>query len=258
MDKGQRPQPNVDLRSFLETPAAHRHDDSAGSPSRDWRNILERSPDDPSLDKQHVSTDDDSVTVVAMRRPSWFDRRTAAHQARDLPKNGDARDARATNQSRASLRRCTAHSERRSEPTRFRIARRRRRSAPSTERVSAWFDSWLHGQCTRDRLAPRIQYYTIGAMHGEVRCGRCGHAARRRFVPRSDSGANTDKGNGRLSLARRGAANVRTRSRTIRRIRCRHAAARSAARAIRRTFRARRRSADIEQRPTCRLLAATC
>ena len=59
-DKGARPAPNVDLASFFKTLPVIDMTDRAGSPSWDWRNFLERSPDDPWWDKQGYLTASDS------------------------------------------------------------------------------------------------------------------------------------------------------------------------------------------------------
>ena len=59
-DKGARPMPNVDLADVLQDPPVIDMTDRAGSPSWDWRNFLERSPDDPWWDKQGYLTADDS------------------------------------------------------------------------------------------------------------------------------------------------------------------------------------------------------
>ena len=47
LDKGARAKPAVDIGTFLKTLPLIDMTDRAGSPSWDWRNFLERSPDDP-------------------------------------------------------------------------------------------------------------------------------------------------------------------------------------------------------------------
>ena len=65
--------------------------DRAGSPSWDWRDFLERSPDDPWWDKQGYLTDADSVSVAALHVSSWFDMAQQARSKRPRSSNATAR-----------------------------------------------------------------------------------------------------------------------------------------------------------------------
>src|SRR5687767_6530108 len=88
-DKGARPMPNVDLASHFRTLPVIDMTDRAGSPSWDWRNFLERSPDDPWWDTQGYLAANDSVTVAALHVSSWFDMaQEALEEAEIFRKNG--------------------------------------------------------------------------------------------------------------------------------------------------------------------------
>src|SRR5262249_37651994 len=65
-DKGAKARPQVEVASFLKTLPLIDMTDRAGSPSWDWRNFLERSPDDPWWDKQGYLTADDSVGAAVL------------------------------------------------------------------------------------------------------------------------------------------------------------------------------------------------
>jgi predicted acyl esterase len=84
IDKGARPAPNVDIASFLKTLPTIDMADRAGSPSWDWRNFLERSPDDPWWDKQGYLSPNDSVGVAALHVSSWFDMAQEALEVADI------------------------------------------------------------------------------------------------------------------------------------------------------------------------------
>ncbi|MBK8058489.1 MAG: hypothetical protein IPK33_11670 [Gemmatimonadetes bacterium] len=72
-EKGAKPMPSVDLASYFRPVPVIDMPDRAGSPSWDWRNFLERSPDDPWWDRQGYLTADDSVGVATLHVTSWFD-----------------------------------------------------------------------------------------------------------------------------------------------------------------------------------------
>ena len=56
IDKGARPLPPIDLATFFKTLPLIDMTDRIGSPSWDWRNFLERSPDDPWWDSRGYLT----------------------------------------------------------------------------------------------------------------------------------------------------------------------------------------------------------
>src|SRR5437867_7625978 len=84
LDKGARPAPKVDFATFLRTLPLIDMTDRAGSPSWDWRNFLERSPDDPWWDRQGYLTAEDSVSVAALHVSSWFDMAAEALEERAI------------------------------------------------------------------------------------------------------------------------------------------------------------------------------
>src|SRR5262249_50316210 len=65
----------------------------------------------------------------------------------------------------------------------------------------AWYDRWLNGNERALDSLPRVQYYTIGRNEWK-KSDRWPVAGMREttYYLRSDGGANTAKGNGRLSL----------------------------------------------------------
>ena len=127
------------------------------------------------------------------------------------------------------------------------------------ETYLAWFDRWFKGNERAIDSLPRILYYVIG--RNEWRRSDTWPVKGMRETPfylSSNGGANTAKGNGRLSLTAPSAASAQTRSPTIPPTRCPRAAGRSAAPAIRRTFPGRSTSrtsssgrTSSSTRPTC-------
>src|SRR5262249_19699841 len=84
LDKGQRPAPKVDFSTFLRSLRLIDMTDRAGSPSWDWRNFLERSPDDPWWDKQGYLTADAKISTPALHISSWFDMAAQALEEREI------------------------------------------------------------------------------------------------------------------------------------------------------------------------------
>jgi len=200
-DKGQRARPDVDIRTFLLTLPTISMTDRAGSPSWDWRNFLERSPDDPWWDKQGYLTADDSVSVAALHVSSWFDMANEALLEREIfAKNGV--NARARDNQYAIISPTThCASERASGATKAGALDVGDARLHHWDTYLAWFDRWLRGNEHALDSLPRIQYYTIG-MNRWRQSDRWPVAGMREtsFYMRSDGGANTSKGNGRLSL----------------------------------------------------------
>jgi uncharacterized protein len=200
-DKGQHPPPKVDFKSFLMTLPLSDMTDRAGSPSWDWRNFLERSPDDPWWDKQGYLTADDSVSVAALHVSSWFDMSAEALEERAIfAKNGT--NARARNGQYAIISPTThCASERASAQARSGALDVGDARLHYWETYVAWFDHWLKGDEHAIDSLPRIQYYTIGRNEWR-KSDRWPVAGMKEtsFYLRSDGGANTNKGNGRLSL----------------------------------------------------------
>jgi uncharacterized protein len=200
-DKGQRPRPAVEVATFLRTLPLIDMTDRAGSPSWDWRNFLERSPDDPWWDKQGYLTADDSVSVAALHVSSWFDMANEALEERAIfSKNGV--NARARDNQYAIISPTThCASERASSQTKAGTLDVGDARLHHWDFYLAWFDRWLRGNEHALDSLPRIQYYTIG-MNRWRQSDRWPVAGMREtsFYVRSDGGANTSKGNGRLSL----------------------------------------------------------
>ena len=200
-DKGARPMPNVDLATFFRTLPTIDMTDRAGSPSWDWRNFLERSPDDPWWDKQGYLTADDSVSVAALHVSSWFDMaQEALEEAAIFRKN--ALNDRARNGQYAIISPTThCASEGANSQTKVGDLEVGDARLHYWETYLAWFDRWLRGNEHAIDSLPHVQYYTIG--RNEWR------KADRWPIPqmkettyylRSEGGANTRSGNGRLGL----------------------------------------------------------
>ena len=201
VDKGQRPPPKVDFATFLKSLPLIDMTDRAGSPSWDWRNFLERSPDDPWWDKQGYLTADDSVSVAALHVTSWFDMASEALEERAIfmknATNARARDGQ------YMIIAPTTHCA-------FQGATSQTKAGAldvGDARLHywaiylSWLDKWLRGNEHAIDSLPRIQYYTIGRNAWQT-SDRWPVANMRptTFYLRSDGGANSAKGNGRLSL----------------------------------------------------------
>ena len=141
-------------RRFFETLPLIDMTDRAGSPSWDWRNFLERSPDDPWWDKQGYLTADAQRSVAALHVSSWFDMaERGARGARDLPEERAER-ARA----RRAVRDHLAHhalrvGARRRAQTEVGALDGRRRAAPLLGDVSRLVRPLAQRQRARDRFA---------------------------------------------------------------------------------------------------------
>lgn len=201
IDKGARPMPDVDLASFFRTLPVVDMTERAGSPSWDWRNFLERSPDDTWWDTQGYLTADDSVSVAALHVSSWFDlAEEALEEARIFRTNGVNERARTGQYAIISP---TVHCASESATSQTMVgdlpvgdARLR-----YWETYLAWFDRWLKGNERALDSLPRYQYYVIG--RNEWRQSETWPVKGMRETPfylRSDGGANTSRGNGRLTL----------------------------------------------------------
>jgi len=200
-DKGARPMPNVDLASFFRTLPVIDMTDRAGSPSWDWRNFLERSPDDPWWDRQGYLTADDSVGIAALHVSSWFDMaEEALEEAEIFRKNGI--NARARNNQYAIIS-PTVHcaSEAASSQTKVGALEVGDARLHYWDTYLAWFDRWLRGNEHAIDSLPHVQYYTIGRNQWRKSDTWPVKGMRETaFYLRSDGGANTSRGNGRLSL----------------------------------------------------------
>jgi putative CocE/NonD family hydrolase len=200
-DKGQHPPPRVDFATFLRTLPLIDMTDRAGVPSWDWRNFLERSPDDPWWDKQGYLTEDDSVSVATLHVSSWFDMAAEALEERRIFEK-NATNVRARTGQYAIIS-PTIHclSERATAETMTGALPVGDARLPYWNIYLAWFDRWLRDNERALDDVPRIQYYVIGRNEWR-RSDRWPVNLMREtpFYLRGDGGANTAKGNGRLSL----------------------------------------------------------
>lgn len=201
-DKGARPMPNVDLASFFKTLPVIDMPDRAGSPTWDWRNFLERSPDDPWWDAQGYLTASDSVTVAALHVSSWFDMAQEALEIAGIFRDNALND-RARNGQYAIIS-PTVHcaSESASGETMVGALPVGDARLHYWETYLAWFDRWLRGNEHAIDDLPHFQYYVIG--RNEWRSSDTWPVRGMREVPyylRSAGGANSAAGSGRLSLA---------------------------------------------------------
>ena len=200
IDKGARPMPKVDLATFLRTLPVIDMTDRAGSPSWDWRNFLQRSPDDPWWDAQGYLSANDSVSVAALHVSSWFDLAEEALQERELfQKNTTSARAR---DGQYAIISPTTHcaSERAGSQTMVGALAVGDARLHYWETYLAWFDRWLRNNERAIDSLPRVQYYVIG--RNEWRSSdRWPLKAMREttFYLHSDGAASTSQGNGRLN-----------------------------------------------------------
>lgn len=202
VDKGARAMPNVDLASFFKTLPVIDMPERAGSPTWDWKNFLERSPDDPWWDAQGYFAPNDSVTVAALHVSSWFDMAQEALEIAGLFK-ANALNDRARNGQYAIIS-PTVHcaSESASSETMVGALPVGDARLHYWETYLKWFDRWLRGNERALDGMPHFQYYVIG--RNEWRSSETWPVRGMKEVPyylRSAGGANSAAGNGRLSLA---------------------------------------------------------
>ena len=200
-DKGARPMPKVELASFFKTLPVIDMPDRAGSPSWDWRNFLERSPDDPWWDKQGYLTATDSVTVAALHVSSWFDMAQEALEVAEIFRKNGLNDRAKRGQYAIISPTVHCASEAASSQTKVGDLVVGDARLRYWETYLAWFDRWLKGNERAIDSLPRIQYYVIGK--NEWRKSDTWPVKGMRETPfylSSDGGANTASGNGRLSL----------------------------------------------------------
>ena len=162
-EKGARPMPKVDLASFFRTLPVIDMTDRAGSPSWDWRNFLERAPDDPWWDRQGYLTDTDSVGVAALHVSSWFDMADEALTQASIFRSNAIND-RARNGQYAIISPTThCASEGASADTKVGDLMVGDARLRYWDTYLAWFDRWLRGNTHAIDSLPYFQYYTIGA-----------------------------------------------------------------------------------------------
>ncbi|MFI5311770.1 MAG: CocE/NonD family hydrolase [Gemmatimonadales bacterium] len=201
IDKGARPMPKVDLPTFFRTLPVIDMAERAGSPSWDWRNFLERSPDDPWWDRQGYLTAADSVSVAALHVSSWFDMAAEALEEANIFRQ-NALNERARNGQYAIISPTThCASERATSQTKAGDLVVGDARLHYFDTYLAWFDRWLRGNERALDSLPRVQYYVIG--RNEWRASDRWPVKGMRETPfylSSGGAANSSKGNGRLSL----------------------------------------------------------
>ena len=200
-DKGARPMPNVDLATFFRTLPVIDMTERAGSPSWDWRNFLERSPDDPWWDRQGYLSADDSVTVAGLHVSSWFDMAEEALEEAEIFRKNALNDRARNNQYAIISPTVHCSSEAATSTTKVGDLDVGDARLHYWDTYLAWFDRWLKGNEHAIDSLPHLQYYVIG--RNEWRTSDRWPVKGMRetaFYLRSDGGANSAKGTGRLSL----------------------------------------------------------
>jgi putative CocE/NonD family hydrolase len=203
IDKGARPLPNLELASFFKTLPLIDMTDRAGSPSWDWRNFLERSPDDRWWDDRGYLTATARVSVAALHVSSWFDMAQEALEEAQIFRT-NALNERARSGQYAIISPTThCQSEGAGSETRVGDLLVGDARLPYWETYLAWFDRWLNGNQHAIDSLPRLQYYVIGrnAWHSSDRWPVKG-MTETRFYLGSTGHANSAKGDGRLTLAK--------------------------------------------------------
>lgn len=202
LDKGARAKPNVDFSQILKTLPLIDMTDRVGSPSWDWRNFLERSPDDPWWDARGYLTDKAKVSVAALHVSSWFDMASEALQEREIFQK-NALNARAREGQYAIIS-PTVHcaSERASSQAMVGALPVGDARLHYWETYLAWFDRWLRGNEHAIDSLPHIQYYVIGRneWHSSDQWPVKGMHETTWFL-HSGGSANTLNGDGRLDTA---------------------------------------------------------
>jgi putative CocE/NonD family hydrolase len=162
VDKGNRPLPAMDIAATLRTLPLIDLTDRIGSPSWDWRNFLQRSPDDPWWDAQGYLTADAKPTTAALHVSSWFDMANEMLEERAIFERNGANSRARENQYAIISPTTHCGSERASAETKVGDLEVGDARLHYWETYLAWFDRWLNGnQHALDSL-PKIQYYTIG------------------------------------------------------------------------------------------------
>src|SRR4051812_2727171 len=159
LDKGARPLPQLDIAATLRSLPLIDMTDRIGSPSWDWRNFLERSPDDPWWDKQGYLTPSATVSNAALHVSSWFDMAAEALEERAIfAKNGT--NDRARNGQYAIISPTThCATERASAQTRSGALEVGDARMHFWDTYLAWFNHWLKDDAHAIDTLPRIQYY---------------------------------------------------------------------------------------------------
>lgn len=203
IDKGARPLPTLDLPTFFKTLPLIDMTDRAGSPSWDWRNFLERSPDDPWWDARGYLTDKAQISVAALHVSSWFDMAAETLEEAEIFRT-NALNERARNGQYAIIS-PTTHcvSERATSDTRAGELVVGDARLHYWETYLSWFDRWLNGNTHAIDALPKVQYYVIG--RNEWRASDrwpVSGMTPTNFYLNSAGHANSSSGDGRLATAK--------------------------------------------------------
>jgi uncharacterized protein len=211
VDKGARPLPHLELASFFKTLPLIDMTDRAGSPSWDWRNFLERPPDDPWWDARGYLTADARVSVAALHVSSWFDLAEEALEEAEIFRTNALNDRARSGQYAIISPTTHCGSERASAETRVGDLMVGDARLHYWETYLAWFDRWLNGNEHAIDTLPRLQYYVIGrnAWRSSDRWPVTGMTETPFYFASADH-ANSSKGDGRLALEKPARAGVDT------------------------------------------------
>lgn len=208
IDKGARPLPKIDFAQHFRTLPTIDMTERAGSPSWDWRNFLERSPDDPWWDRQGYLTPAAATSTPALHVSTWFDLAAEALQEAEIFAANATTPAARTGQYAIIGPNTHCANEGSTSATvvgELSVGDARLRYA---EVYLRWFDYWLKGEANGALDMPRYQYYVIG--RNAWQSSAVWPVAGMRETPMylaSGGHANTAAGDGRLEPAPpRGAA----------------------------------------------------
>jgi hypothetical protein len=199
IDKGARPLPKVEMASFLKTLPLIDMTDRGGSPSWDWRNFLERSPDDPWWDARGYLTGSDSVAVSALHVSSWFDMAAQALAEDEIFRKNGTTDRARTGQYAIISPTTHCASERASANTRSGELEVGDARFDYWNTYVKWFDYWLKGDKNDVLSMPKYQYFVIGRNewhHSDVWPPANAHETT--FYLASGGRANSSAGDGAL------------------------------------------------------------
>ena len=199
LDKGARAKPAVDISTFLKTLPLIDMTDRAGSPSADWRNFLERSPDDPWWDARGYLTDKAKVSVAALHVSSWFDMAGNALEVAQIFRKNGTNDRARTGQYAIISPTVHCSSERAGSQAMVGALAVGDARLHYYETYLKWFDRWLRGNEHALDSLPRYQYYVIGRneWHSSEVWPVAGMHETSWFL-HSNGSANTLAGDGRL------------------------------------------------------------
>jgi hypothetical protein len=203
IDKGARPLPTLELARFFKTLPLIDMTDRAGSPSPDWRNFLQRPPDDPWWDARGYLTANAHVSVAALHVSSWFDMAEEALEEAEIFRTNGLNDRARTGQYAIISPTTHCASERASGDTRVGDLLVGDARLHYWETYLAWFDRWLNGNEHAIDSLPRFQYYVIGrnAWYSSDQWPVRG-MTETPFYLASAGHANSAQGNGQLTLAK--------------------------------------------------------